>query len=298
MWELARSFNSMRDRLGEAMARINQDAQLLEAKVDERTRQLKEAHQRLLQADRLASLGQLAASVAHEINNPLSGVLNYSALMARILREDGVPRERVAEFRGYLDRVSEQTARAGRIVSDLLAFSRRSKPHRAPADLGCDRPHDGVARVAQAQAHVGGDGPAPRRGAAAAAVRRLAGPAGRAQPRHERRRGHARARARGGDGVRPACGPTGRRSRSRSRTTARASPRRRSRGSTTRSSPRRRRGAASASASRSCTGSSTRTAAPSTCGRRSARGRRSRSSCRWRPPYPRSEDRAGAVGRA
>ena len=135
MWDLARSFNAMRDRLGEAMARVNQDAQLLEAKVDERTRQLKEAHQRLLQADRLASLGQLAASVAHEINNPLSGVLNYSALMARILRDDGVPRERVAEFRGYLERVSEQTARAGRIVSDLLAFSRRSKPHRAPADL-------------------------------------------------------------------------------------------------------------------------------------------------------------------
>jgi two-component system NtrC family sensor kinase len=135
IWELARSFNAMRDRLGEAMARINQDAQLLEAKVEERTRQLKEAHQRLLQADRLASLGQLAASVAHEINNPLSGVLNYSVLMARILREDGVPRERVAEFRGYLERVSEQTARAGRIVSDLLAFSRRSKPHPAPADL-------------------------------------------------------------------------------------------------------------------------------------------------------------------
>jgi two-component system NtrC family sensor kinase len=135
IWDLARSFNAMRDRLGEAMAEINEAAQALEAKVEDRTRQLKEAHQRLMQADRLASLGQLAASVAHEINNPLSGVLNYSALMSRILREEGVPRERVAEFRGYLDRVAEQTARAGRIVSDLLAFSRRSKPHRAPADL-------------------------------------------------------------------------------------------------------------------------------------------------------------------
>jgi two-component system NtrC family sensor kinase len=55
--------------------------------------------------------------------------------MSRILRDDGVPKERVPEFRGYLERVTEQTARAGRIVSDLLAFSRRSKPHRAPADL-------------------------------------------------------------------------------------------------------------------------------------------------------------------
>lgn len=55
--------------------------------------------------------------------------------MDRILKEDSVPRERVAEFRGYLGWVAEQTARAGRIVSDLLAFSRRSKPHRAAADL-------------------------------------------------------------------------------------------------------------------------------------------------------------------
>jgi two-component system NtrC family sensor kinase len=136
LWELARSFNTMRDRLGEAMAEIGRASQELEAKVQERTEQLRQAHQHLVQADRLASLGQLAASVAHEINNPLSGVLNYSALMGRILKEDGVPKERVAEFRAYLERVSEQTARAGRIVSDLLSFSRRSKPQRAPADLG------------------------------------------------------------------------------------------------------------------------------------------------------------------
>jgi two-component system NtrC family sensor kinase len=136
LWSLAGSFNRMQDRLREALVEINRAAQELEAKVAERTAQLQQAQRRLLQADRLASLGQLAASVAHEINNPLSGVLNYSALMSRILKEDGVPRERVPEFRGYLERVSEQTARAGRIVSDLLAFSRRSKPQRAPSDLG------------------------------------------------------------------------------------------------------------------------------------------------------------------
>jgi two-component system, NtrC family, sensor kinase len=135
LWSLANSFNLMRDRLREALGEINEAAQALETKVAERTAQLQQAQRRLLQADRLASLGQLAASVAHEINNPLSGVLNFSALMGRILKEDGVPRERVPEFRGYLDRVTEQTARAGRIVSDLLAFSRRSKPQRAPADL-------------------------------------------------------------------------------------------------------------------------------------------------------------------
>jgi two-component system NtrC family sensor kinase len=135
LWSLANSFNLMRERLREALGEINRAAQELEAKVAERTAQLQQAQRRLLKADRLASLGQLAASVAHEINNPLSGVLNFSALMGRILRDDGIPRERVPEFRGYLERVTEQTARAGRIVSDLLSFSRRSKPQRAPSDL-------------------------------------------------------------------------------------------------------------------------------------------------------------------
>jgi two-component system, NtrC family, sensor kinase len=83
----------------------------------------------------MASLGQLSASVAHEINNPVSGVLNLSMLLQRMLKDDGVPRERIPEFRRYLGQVTSETARVGRIVSDLLAFSRRGKPQRAPADL-------------------------------------------------------------------------------------------------------------------------------------------------------------------
>jgi signal transduction histidine kinase len=73
--------------------------------------------------------------VAHEINNPISGVLNLSMLMQRMLKEDGVPANRIQEFRKYLSQVTSETTRVGRIVSDLLAFSRRSKPQRAPADL-------------------------------------------------------------------------------------------------------------------------------------------------------------------
>lgn len=133
--ELARSFDLMRDRLRTAMGEINQFTQKLEGKVEERTQQLKAAHQKLLQSDRLASLGQLSASVAHEINNPVSGVLNLSMLMQRMLKEDGIPPGRLPEFRKYLAQVVAETTRVGRIVSDLLAFSRRSKPQRAPADL-------------------------------------------------------------------------------------------------------------------------------------------------------------------
>ena len=88
---LARSFNIMRERLRLAMDEINQFTAKLETKVAERTEELRAAHQKLRQTDRLASLGQLAASVAHEINNPVSGVLNLGMLMQRILKDDGIP---------------------------------------------------------------------------------------------------------------------------------------------------------------------------------------------------------------
>lgn len=135
IYELASSFEVMRERLSSALAEINQFTQNLEIKVEERTRQLQAAQKKLLHSDRLASLGQLSASVAHEINNPISGVLNLSMLLQRMLKADGVPPERLEEFRKYLVQVTNETARVGRIVSDLLAFSRRSKPQRAPADL-------------------------------------------------------------------------------------------------------------------------------------------------------------------
>jgi two-component system NtrC family sensor kinase len=73
--------------------------------------------------------------VAHEINNPISGVLNLSILLERLMANGEFPAGREAEFRKYLGQISAETARVGRIVSDLLAFSRRSKPQRIPADL-------------------------------------------------------------------------------------------------------------------------------------------------------------------
>lgn len=133
--ELAHSFDLMRERLRTALGEINEFTQKLEAKVEERTEQLKAAQKKLVQNDRLASLGQLSASVAHEINNPVAGVLNLAMLLQRMLKEDGIPAGRVEEFRKYLGQVVSEVTRVGRIVSDLLAFSRRSKPQRAPTDL-------------------------------------------------------------------------------------------------------------------------------------------------------------------
>lgn len=133
--DLARSFEVMRVRLQDALDRINSFTQELEQKIERRTGELKAAHQKLMLSDRLASLGQLAASVAHEINNPVAGVLNLAKLMERLLRDDGVPPERLADFRRYLGQIVMETTRVGRIVGDLLAFSRRSAPHHAETNL-------------------------------------------------------------------------------------------------------------------------------------------------------------------
>jgi len=133
--ELVDSINRMRERLKVAVDELNEMQQTLESKVAERTQQLQAAHRKLLQADRLASLGQLAASVAHEINNPISGVLNLSTLLERLMASGEFPPGREAEFRKYLSQISAETTRVGRIVTDLLAFSRRSKPQRVPGDL-------------------------------------------------------------------------------------------------------------------------------------------------------------------
>jgi two-component system, NtrC family, sensor kinase len=133
--ELASSFNVMRERLRHTMNELNQLTQQLESKVEERTEQLKAANLKLLQSDRMASLGKLSASVAHEINNPISGILNLSMLLQRILQDDGVPSGRVEEFRRYLSQVVNETTRVGRIVSDLLTFSRQAKPRVTRASL-------------------------------------------------------------------------------------------------------------------------------------------------------------------
>ena len=82
---------------------------------------------RLLHQDKMISLGTLAASVVHEINNPLTGVLNYIRLMIKITGRDTLSAEQVEKFRGYLELMESEVGRCSDIVSNLLAFSRKSK---------------------------------------------------------------------------------------------------------------------------------------------------------------------------
>ena len=84
---------------------------------------------RILHQDKMMSLGRLAASVVHEINNPLSGILNYLRLMVRILRQGPPAQERIEKFRHYLNLVETETSRCSQIVSGLLSFSRMSEPN-------------------------------------------------------------------------------------------------------------------------------------------------------------------------
>ncbi|MBW2369404.1 MAG: response regulator [Deltaproteobacteria bacterium] len=81
---------------------------------------------RILHQDKMMSLGRLAASVVHEINNPLSGILNYARLMIRILKRGAVDAGQQAKFEQYLNLVESETDRCSQIVSNLLAFSRKT----------------------------------------------------------------------------------------------------------------------------------------------------------------------------
>jgi signal transduction histidine kinase len=95
--------------------------------VEDRTRQLKETHEKLLHQDKIASLGKLSASVVHEINNPIAGILNLIMLIKRIMDEGSITQKEINQFSQYLDLMETETKRTSRIVSNLLAFSRQSK---------------------------------------------------------------------------------------------------------------------------------------------------------------------------
>jgi len=107
----------------------------LEQMVEERTRQLKETHEKLIHKNKMASLGKLSASVVHEINNPIAGILNLILLMKRIIMENNVGKKEMDDFFRYILLMENETRRTSRIVSYLLAFSRQNKMEPKPLNL-------------------------------------------------------------------------------------------------------------------------------------------------------------------
>lgn len=125
---LATDENRERMALAEQVRRQNEQ---LEEIVEERTRQLTEAQKGLVQMEKMAATGQLAAGVAHEINNPVSIIQNRLELLLEDLR-DG---REIPDMDQHLNLVHKHTQRISQIVSRLLSFSRKSTSERTPLQM-------------------------------------------------------------------------------------------------------------------------------------------------------------------
>jgi len=118
---LAESFNKMTDDLDAANKKLLEWGKTLEKKVEERTKELREMQAHLIQSEKLASLGKLAAGVAHEINNPLAGILIYSHLILEDIDKDN-------PYHDNLRKIVKETTRCKEIVKGLLEFARPKEP--------------------------------------------------------------------------------------------------------------------------------------------------------------------------
>jgi two-component system NtrC family sensor kinase len=129
---LAGSFNHMAAELQRAHADLTDWAHTLETRVKQKTEELEQTHRGLINTEKLASLGKLAATVAHEVNNPLFGMLTY----ARLVRKDveRLPATDPARVRmlEHLAVIERESKRCGGLMKNLLAFARQSPPQRAP----------------------------------------------------------------------------------------------------------------------------------------------------------------------
>ncbi len=121
--ELNHEFNQMASNLSDAQQELQTLASSLEVKVEERTAEIKEMQSQLVQSAKLVSMGQLVAGIAHEINNPLGGILMFSSLVAKSKALNAQEKENV-------EVIIAETKRCAKIVRGLLDFSRESIPEK------------------------------------------------------------------------------------------------------------------------------------------------------------------------
>ncbi|GFE56357.1 HAMP domain-containing sensor histidine kinase [Geobacter sp. AOG1] len=126
--ELATAFNTMTVSLKKARDELEDWGRNLEVKVEERTHQLKQIQDQLIRSEKLASLGELVAGIAHEINNPLTGILVFSSLVGDDPRLN-------PELKDDLEKIRRETQRCAKIVRGLLDFARESVPHKIPTQI-------------------------------------------------------------------------------------------------------------------------------------------------------------------
>jgi len=119
-------FNNMSSRLDVAYKEIKDWSDNLNKKVEDKNEELKKIYEQVVQIEKLASLGKLSATVAHELNNPLEGILTYSKLIAKKLDKENSDGRHDSLLK-FLRLISDETSRCGRIVKDLLLFSHKEE---------------------------------------------------------------------------------------------------------------------------------------------------------------------------
>ena len=133
--DLARSFNSMSLQLQHANEESVAWAKTLEDRVAQKTQELQRAHDHALRFEKMASIGKMAAVVAHEINNPLSGILTYAKLLRRWVERGEAAQEKREETEQCLELIAAESRRCGDLVKNLLTFSRTSSVNIQPSDV-------------------------------------------------------------------------------------------------------------------------------------------------------------------
>jgi two-component system NtrC family sensor kinase len=119
--ELAAAFDSMAEELETAN-------RTLEDRILKKTKELEAAQEKLIHSEKLASLGELSAAVAHEINNPLAGIFTY----ARLLEKKLSPAKPILD---WIQTIQHESKRCGEIVNNLLVFARKHHTEMAPSDV-------------------------------------------------------------------------------------------------------------------------------------------------------------------
>jgi two-component system NtrC family sensor kinase len=130
---IAYQFNDMSRKLSQAYQEIKDWSETLNEKVEEKTRELKNIYEQIIQIEKLASLGKLSATVAHELNNPLEGILNFSKLISKKLTLEN--KDGYAKLIQYTQMISDEASRCGKIVKDLLLFSHYDSEELVESDL-------------------------------------------------------------------------------------------------------------------------------------------------------------------
>jgi two-component system NtrC family sensor kinase len=124
---VSQAFNDMLDNLQSATEELQNWSQQLEYKVQKKSEELGAAQNELIHIERIASLGKLSSSVAHEINNPLSGILVYTKLIYKQLSNPELYASKRDSVLKHLKLIENETKRCGEIVKGLLDFSRKDQ---------------------------------------------------------------------------------------------------------------------------------------------------------------------------